>query len=251
MAYYEGETLKQRIERGPPPVDEALDIIVQVARGVAAAHEVGIIHRDIKPANIFLCARQATRASADGAVTGAALVPMTDQAARVKLLDFGIAKMAGETALTRTGTTVGTLAYMAPEHIAGNAVDARADVWSLGVVLYELLAGRLPFDGVARTGAAEGDRRPGAAPAARGSARGPTRGDGRRRHRTSEGSDATLSLGARPGARARGRPDRHGRRDATRRAVTGRDAPPVQPSHAGCGGGHRGHRSGRDGMAAS
>ncbi len=147
MAYYEGETLKQRIARGPAPVDEALDIVIQVTRGVAAAHAAGIIHRDIKPANIFLCARQATRSSADQAVTGAALVPLTDEAARVKLLDFGIAKMSGEAALTRTGTTVGTLAYMAPEHFAGGPVDARADVWSLGVVLYELLSGRQPFEG--------------------------------------------------------------------------------------------------------
>ena len=147
MAYYEGETLKQRIARGPAPVDEALDIVIQVTRGVAAAHEAGIIHRDIKPANIFLCARQATRSSADQALTGAALVPMTDEAARVKLLDFGIAKMSGEAALTRTGTTVGTLAYMAPENFAGGPVDARADVWSLGVVLYELLSGQQPFEG--------------------------------------------------------------------------------------------------------
>ena len=67
MAYYEGETLKQRIARGPAPVDEALDILIQVTRGVAAAHEAGIIHRDIKPANIFLCARHATRSTADQA----------------------------------------------------------------------------------------------------------------------------------------------------------------------------------------
>ena len=147
MAYYEGETLKQRIARGLATIDEAFDIVIQVTRGVAAAHAAGIIHRDIKPANIFLCARQTTRSSADQAVTGAALVPMTDEAARVKLLDFGIAKMSGEVALTRTGTTVGTLAYMAPENFAGGPVDARADVWSLGVVLYELLSGQQPFEG--------------------------------------------------------------------------------------------------------
>ncbi len=124
MAYYEGDTLKQRIAQGPLGVDEALDIISKVGRAVAAAHEAGIVHRDIKPANIMLTRR-----------------------GEVKLLDFGVAKLAGQTELTRTGSTLGTLGYMAPEQITGAGFDARSDVWALGVVLYELLAGRLPFRG--------------------------------------------------------------------------------------------------------
>jgi serine/threonine protein kinase/formylglycine-generating enzyme required for sulfatase activity/dienelactone hydrolase len=145
MAYYEGETLKQRLDRGALPLPEALDIVVQVVRAVTNAHEAGIVHRDIKPANIFLCARAASRASGDSPATTP--VATLDEGARVKLLDFGIAKVPGQTGFTRTGSTIGTVAYMAPEHIAGHAIDERADIWSLGVVLYELLAGRLPFAG--------------------------------------------------------------------------------------------------------
>jgi formylglycine-generating enzyme required for sulfatase activity/dienelactone hydrolase/tRNA A-37 threonylcarbamoyl transferase component Bud32 len=138
MAYYDGETLKQRIERGAVSIEEAIDIIVQVARGVAAAHDPDIIHRDIKPANILICSRGSARAP----VTG---FGRDTDTARVKLLDFGIAKLSGQTAMTRTGTTIGTVAYMSPEQITGQGVDARTDVWSLGVVFYELLAGRTPF----------------------------------------------------------------------------------------------------------
>jgi Tol biopolymer transport system component len=123
MAFYEGETLKQRISAGPLPIDDATDIVVQVARAVAAAHDAGVIHRDIKPANIMLTRRGG-----------------------VKLLDFGVAKLAGQTALTQTGTTLGTVAYMAPEQFTG-LVDRQSDVWALGVILYECLAGRLPFAG--------------------------------------------------------------------------------------------------------
>jgi hypothetical protein len=124
MAYYEGETLKQRIARAAVGVDEAITLIAHLARGAAAAHEAGIVHRDIKPANIMLTRRS-----------------------EVKLFDFGLARVTGQTVLTRTGSTVGTVAYMAPEQIAGQAADERSDVWALGVVLYEMLAGRLPFTG--------------------------------------------------------------------------------------------------------
>jgi dienelactone hydrolase len=122
MAYYDGETLKARIERGPIPIDEALDVMTQIARAVSAAHDAGIVHRDLKPANIILTRR-----------------------GEVKLVDFGIAKLLGQTSLTRTGMTLGTVAYMPPEQIAGRGVDARSDVWALGVLLYQMLTGRLPF----------------------------------------------------------------------------------------------------------
>jgi eukaryotic-like serine/threonine-protein kinase len=124
MAYYDGETLRARIARGPLAVEEALDLAGQIARAVAAAHEAGVVHRDIKPANIIITRR------------GVA-----------KLLDFGIAKLSGQTRITRTGTTLGTVAYMAPEQIAGAEAEAQSDVWAIGVVLFEMLTGRLPFDG--------------------------------------------------------------------------------------------------------
>ena len=124
MAYYEGETLKQRIAHGPLPVPDALDLARQVARGLEHAHHAGIVHRDIKPANLIV-----TR---DGLV---------------KIVDFGIAKVLDQTGPTRTGLTLGTVAYMAPEQVHGYTVDGRADLWALGVVLYEMLTGRLPFGG--------------------------------------------------------------------------------------------------------
>jgi eukaryotic-like serine/threonine-protein kinase len=124
MTFYEGETLKQRLARGRLSVDEAVAIVADVARAIAAAHDAGVVHRDIKPANVMLTRR-----------------------GEVKLLDFGVAKLSGRTSLTRTGTTVGTIAYMAPEQLTGYGADQRSDVWSLGVVLYEAVAGRLPFSG--------------------------------------------------------------------------------------------------------
>jgi serine/threonine protein kinase/Tol biopolymer transport system component len=122
MPCYEGETLRERLGRGALPLAEAADIARQIAQGLAKAHRQGIVHRDIKPANLMI--------TTDGVV---------------KILDFGIAKLAGSAAITRTGVAVGTPAYMAPEQIRGDEVDHRADLWSLGVVLYEMLAGRRPF----------------------------------------------------------------------------------------------------------
>ena len=124
MDCYEGETLKKKIDRGQIKTEEAIDIIVQAAAGLQKAHEKGIIHRDIKPANIFI--------TNDGVV---------------KILDFGLAKLSGQTMMTKMGETVGTIAYMSPEQTRGELVDQRTDIWSLGVVLYEMLTRNLPFKG--------------------------------------------------------------------------------------------------------
>jgi tRNA A-37 threonylcarbamoyl transferase component Bud32 len=123
MPFYEGETLKQKIGRGPLPLALAIDYAVQIAAGLAHAHAAGLVHRDVKPANVIVT-------SAD----------------RVRILDFGIAKVVSAQAnLTRTGMVLGTLTYMSPEQASGERVDHRTDLWALGVVLYEMLAGRPPF----------------------------------------------------------------------------------------------------------
>ncbi len=124
MACYDGETLKRRLQGGPMPIDEALKTAQQVARGLVKAHRHGIVHRDIKPANLMVT---------------------TDEI--VKILDFGIAKLAGAAGLTRIGSSLGTPGYMSPEQARGDEVDPRTDVWSLGAVLYEMVTGRRPFRG--------------------------------------------------------------------------------------------------------
>ncbi|HYL05263.1 MAG TPA: protein kinase [Thermoanaerobaculia bacterium] len=124
MSCYRGATLRKRLAAGPLPLPEVVDLGRQICYGLAEAHRHGIVHRDIKPANLMV--------TADGIV---------------KILDFGIAKLAGEAAITRVGSTLGTPGYMSPEQALGREVDARTDLWSLGAVLYEMVAGRLPFRG--------------------------------------------------------------------------------------------------------
>ncbi len=124
MARYEGETLKARLARGPLPRAEVVAVTRQILQGLAEAHQHGIIHRDIKPANILI--------TTDGVV---------------KIIDFGLAKLAGRSRRTSTGTILGTAAYLSPEQARGEEVDHRTDLWSLGVVILEMLTGRTPFAG--------------------------------------------------------------------------------------------------------
>ncbi len=137
MELLEGETLKERIERGALPADEIVRYAIEIADALAVAHSKGIIHRDIKPANIFL-------------------VRMPTGKKQVKVLDFGLAKIEQEVrghresqllGLTQAGSTVGTLSYMSPEQARGEQLDMRSDLFSLGIVLYEMATRQVPFKG--------------------------------------------------------------------------------------------------------
>ncbi len=137
MEFLSGETLDQRLHKADSlAVGEVLDIGRAMADGLAAAHEAGVIHRDIKPANVFLVHRSGRAAKSHGALP------------QVKLLDFGLARpLAEDVRLTQSGMILGTPAYMAPEQAVGQAVDARADLFSLGSVLYRMLTGQSAFPG--------------------------------------------------------------------------------------------------------
>ncbi len=124
MDFYKGESLSEKISRRPLPLNETIDIASQIARGLNSAHKVGIVHRDIKPANILI----------------------TEQN-EVKIIDFGLAKLTDRSKVTRSGTTLGTVAYMSPEQLQGKKVDQRSDIWSLGVLMYQMITGILPFKG--------------------------------------------------------------------------------------------------------
>ncbi len=124
MAYIEGQSLKTKIGSGPLELDEAIRVAIQTAEGLQEAHKKGVVHRDIKSANI-----------------------MVDERGQAKIMDFGLARISGSTLLTQEGMMMGTVAYMSPEQARGEVVDFRTDIWSFGVVLYEMFSGQLPFKG--------------------------------------------------------------------------------------------------------
>ncbi len=124
MEYIDGIELKEKIKSGPIPLDEAINIATHIAEGLDAAHKKGIVHRDVKSSNIMI--------TEDG---------------KIKIMDFGLAKISGGDQVTQIGTTIGTVAYMSPEQTRGDEVNNQTDIWSFGVVLYEMLTGELPFRG--------------------------------------------------------------------------------------------------------
>jgi serine/threonine protein kinase len=124
MAFLEGETLFDRLRVSPPSLRESLEIAIQAAQGLQEAHERGIVHRDIKPPNIFITKK-----------------------GLVKITDFGLAFLADRSRITKAGSTLGTVNYMSPEQFMAEVVDRRSDIWALGVVLYEMICGCLPFQG--------------------------------------------------------------------------------------------------------
>jgi serine/threonine-protein kinase len=124
MEYIDGQELKKKVVGEGLSVASIIDLATQIAQGLQAAHEKGIVHRDIKPANIMITAK-----------------------GQVKIMDFGLAKMGQGSLLTKIGQTMGTIAYMSPEQARGDELDQRTDIWSFGVVMYEMLTGQLPFKG--------------------------------------------------------------------------------------------------------
>ena len=124
MELINGIELKDKISKAVPTVEEALNIIEQVAEGLNAAHQKGIIHRDMKSSNV-----------------------MITESGIIKIMDFGLAKVRGVSNITRFGTTLGTAAYMSPEQARGENVDHRSDIWSLGILSFETLTGKLPYSG--------------------------------------------------------------------------------------------------------
>ena len=124
MAYVEGQSLQEVVTQGPMPLPDVFNYATQIGEGLQAAHEKDIVHRDIKPANILITEK-----------------------GQVRITDFGLAKLAGRTQLTKEDTTMGTVAYMSPEQTRGEKVDQRTDIWSFGVMLYEMVTGQLPFKG--------------------------------------------------------------------------------------------------------
>jgi len=124
MAYIEGQSLRKKIESGPLELEEALRIATQVAEGLQEAHKKGVVHRDIKSANIMVTER-----------------------GKAKIMDFGLARVTESSLVTQEGMTMGTVTYMSPEQARGEKVDHRTDIWSLGIVFYEMLTGKLPFLG--------------------------------------------------------------------------------------------------------